>query len=491
MIVRPNLVPGFTIVERLGTGGISGVFRALRDSDGLEVALKVTSLADLDPEFRPQERFEREAELLARLSHPSLPRFHDWGVTLEGFGWIALELVKGVPLSHFALRPAWELIPILIPVAEALATVARAGIVHRDVAPDNVLVAAEGGRFAPKLIDFGVAKDLFASEAAGLTQHGAFLGKLLYAPPEQLLGLPKGQTLDFRADVYSFGLMTWELFTGRPAISASTLPNVVKAHLAHAWPKLVIPAARGGPAPRLVDLVERMTARRREERPSSWEEIVAGLWQALEETRPVARELAEKRAELSPFGDGPPPAPNPGTDSATDFGGTQDEDGSPFPEADAPHVEEAPSLEPAARLLSRELLFGRVVLLVGVAALASALAFALHVVVSAPEPPATVGAPPPRPAPGRPSPAPARPGATIPPGRLLVALVPDGFLEEVTGLSGHRVAGPEPLPAALTLPPGTYRAVLSHAAGGCAITVSFEVRSGKTTRVLESCLEPD
>jgi len=128
VIVRPNLVPGFSIVERLGTGGISGVFRALRDSDGLEVALKVTSLADLDPEFRPQERFEREAELLARLSHPSLPRFHDWGVTLEGFGWLALELVRGVPLSHFALRPAWELIPILIPVPQALATVARAGL---------------------------------------------------------------------------------------------------------------------------------------------------------------------------------------------------------------------------------------------------------------------------------------------------------------------------------------------------------------------------
>ena len=481
MIVRPNLVPGYTIVERLGTGGLSGVFRALRDGDGLEVALKVTSLADLDPEFRPQERFEREAELLARLSHPSLPRFHDWGVTLEGFGWIALELVRGVPLSHFALRPAWELIPILIPVAEALAAVARAGIVHRDVAPDNVLVAAEGGRFVPKLIDFGVAKDLFAADAAGLTQHGAFLGKLLYAPPEQLLGLPKGQTLDFRADVYSFGLMTWELFSGRPAISASTLPDVVKAHLAHAWPKLAIPAARGGPAPRLVALIERMTSRRREDRPSSWEEIVAALWQALDEARPVARELAEKRAELAPFGDAPP------RDAAHDTNGGD----APFPEADGPRVEEVPSLEPAAQLLSRELLFGRIVLLLGVAAFVGALAFALHVVVSAPEPPSAVGAPPPPSASVSEPPAPARSGSEPPTGRLLVALVPEGFLEEVTGLSGHRVAGPEPLPAALTLPAGSYRAVLSHAAGGCAITVSFEIRPGKTTRVLESCLDPE
>jgi hypothetical protein len=234
-----------------------------------------------------------------------------------------------------------------------------------------------------------------------------------------------------------------------------------------------------------------MTSRRREDRPSSWEEIVAGLWQALEQTRPVARELAEKRAELSPLGDGPHPAPSPRAGSGADFGETQDEDGSPFPQADAPRVEEAPSLEPAARLLSRELLFGRVVLIVGVAALASALAFALHVVVSAPEPPATVGAPAPGPASGRGRPAPARPGAPAPPGRLLVALVPEGFLEEVTGLSGHHVAGPEPLPASLTLPAGSYRAVLSHAAGGCAITVSFEIRSGKTTRVLESCLDPD
>ncbi len=481
MIVRPNLVPGYTIVERLGTGGLSGVFRALRDGDGLEVALKVTSLADLDPEFRPQERFEREAELLARLSHPALPRFHDWGVTLEGFGWIALELVRGVPLSHFALRPAWELIPILIPVAEALATVARAGIVHRDVAPDNVLVAAEGGRFAPKIIDFGVAKDLFAADAAGLTQHGAFLGKLLYAPPEQLLGLPKGQTLDFRADVYSFGLMTWELFTGRPAISASTLPDVVKAHLAHAWPKLVVPATRGGPAPRLVDLVERMTSRRREDRPSSWEEIVAALWQALDEARPVARELAEKRAELAPFGDGPPP------EAVHDTNGVD----APFPEADAPRVEEVPSLEPASRLLSRELLFGRVVLLLGVAAFVGALGFAIHVVVSAPDPPFAVGAPAPQPPSGSERPAPARAVGMPPTGRLLVALVPEGFLEEVTGLSGRRVAGPGPLPAALTLPAGSYRAVLSHAAGGCAMTVSFEIRPGKTTRVLESCLGPD
>ena len=458
MNVRPNLVGGYTIVERLGRGGLSGVFRALRDSDGLEVALKITSLADLDPEFRPQERFEREAELLARLSHPALPRFHDWGVTLDGYGWLAIELVRGVPLSQFALRPAWELIPILIPVAEALAAVARAGIVHRDVAPDNVLVALENGRFAPKVIDFGVAKDLLVSGAAGhLTQHGAFLGKLTYAPPEQLLGLPKGQSLDFRADVYSFGLTVWELFAGRTAVSGQTLPEVVNAHLARSWPPLSIPAARGGPAPTLVDLVERMTARRREDRPGSWEEIVATLWKALDEVRPVEQELAEKRAAVAPAGAEAVPA---GEKSV------------------------APALEPAARLLSRELVLGRAVLIFGIAAFVGALAFAVHVVVSAPAPPAASSL---QAAAARrlpPAPAPTKPG------RLLVALVPGGVLEELVDASGRAVPVSPELPADLALPAGRYRARLAHAESGCAMTVSFEVRPGATTRVLESCLEP-
>ncbi|MBK9963465.1 MAG: serine/threonine protein kinase [Holophagales bacterium] len=478
MIVRPDLVPGYAIVERLGVGGVSGVFRALRDDDGLEVALKITSLAELDPEFRPQERFEREAELLARLSHPALPRFHDWGVTLEGFGWIALELVKGVPLSHFALRPAWELIPILIPVAEALAAVARAGIVHRDVAPDNVLVVNDGGRFAPKLIDFGVAKDLFASDAAGLTQHGAFLGKLLYAPPEQLLGLPKGQTLDFRADIYSFGLMTWELFAGRPAITAELLPDVVNAHLARAWPRLSIPDARGGPAPRLVDLVERMTARRREDRPSSWEEIVAGLWQALDETRPVSRELAEKRAELSLRRGAPPRATQDGPRRSRG-GRPEPVSGSersplrrgPVPRARraAPHARAL--LRPGRPLPRRRGVRrrprlrrpGRRLRAGGAGHRRRRSAAGLRL----PRPPPL--AIPPR----------------APPRRSSFRRVSRGG----HGLSGHHVAGPEPLPADLTLPPGSYRAILTHAAGGCAMTLSFEIRSGKTTRVLESCLD--
>ncbi len=147
-----------------------------------------------------------------------------------------------------------------------------------------------------------------------------------------------------------------------------------------------------------------MTARRREDRPSSWEEIVASLWQALDEARPVARELAERRAELSPFGDVPPPEAVHDTNGAN----------APFPEAGAPRGEGTPSLEPAARLLSRELFLGRVVLFFGVAAFVGALAFALHVVVSAPEPPPSRAGPSPGFPPRRPLPE--APRAAAPPG---------------------------------------------------------------------------
>ncbi len=188
MAVAPRLIPGFEIVQRLASGGSAGVFHAYREDDGVEVALKIMSIGDLDPEFHPEERFRREAELLSRLSHPVLPQLYDFGVTADGFAWLALELVRGDPLSSFADRTALELLPLFTALAEGLLAVAQEGIVHRDVAPDNVLVSEMYGRLSPKLIDFGIAKDLFAGGAgAGLTRHGAFLGKFAYASP----GTPK------------------------------------------------------------------------------------------------------------------------------------------------------------------------------------------------------------------------------------------------------------------------------------------------------------
>lgn len=383
-VVPPRLIPGFEIVQRIASGGSAGVFHAYREDDGVEVALKVMSLGDLDPDFHPEERFRREAELLTRLSHPVLPQLYGYGVTQEGYAWLALELVRGDPLASFAGRSAQELMPILTALAEGLLAVAQEGIVHRDVAPDNVLVAEMYGRLSPKLIDFGIAKDLFAGgAAAGLTRHGAFLGKLAYASPEQLVGLPKGETLDFRSDVYSLGMTAHELLAGRPAIQATSMIEIVDAHVKGRFPPLAIPVEKGGPAPRLAALVGRMTARQRADRPSSWEEVIAALWLARAELAPLARTLAEKgearRVEKAAERPPSPPAAETARPPATS--------------AQAPRGEEpAPAPVAAARMIGRELLLGRAALLFGVVAFVASLLFAAHVFLSAPAPPAAVPA---------------------------------------------------------------------------------------------------
>lgn len=506
MVKIPGLIPGFEILERLGSGGVSSVFRARRLDDDQEVALKVTSLGDLDPEFRPVERFRREAELLSRLNHPALPRLHGFGVTDEQLGWLALELVRGEPLSSFARRPVAELLPLFTRLSECLLAIAQEGIVHRDISPDNVLVEMRAGRPMPRLIDLGVAKDLLAGGAsADLTRHGAFLGKLAYASPEQLIGLPKGQTLDFRSDIYSLGLVFHEILTGQAPIRGESVPDLVDAHLKGRIPPLVVSEEQGGPAPRLVELVARMTARRREERPGSWEEVLADLWRAREEASPISATLARLRA-----------APSGASSRAR-------------PDEDTIVQQERPPISPlspsspskdGASPLSR-LTLGHLVLGVGAVAFAAAITFALFVVraqvkrqralleaVPTP-PPATANVPAATPpsvaAPTRPpvrtaAPArtPRRPTPTRPPratplpvreGTLELSLLPGGELEEVVDERGRVVAGKRPLPARLRLPAGRYRVRMGAPSLLCERTFSVTVVAGDTVARRESCVE--
>ena len=484
MVLDPHLVPGYEILERLASGGVAEVFRARRAADGQEVALKLMSLQDVDPEFRPRERFQREGQLLSRLSHPSLPHLHGFGVTESGFGWIAQELVHGRPLSELSGRPVSELLPVFIQIAEALEEVAAEGIVHRDISPDNILVEDRHGRLHARLIDFGIAKDILAGEAGGLTRHGAFIGKLAYASPEQLVGPPKGEMIDFRSDVYSLGLTLYELLAGRKAIEGGSLPEIVDAHLTGSYPPLVIPPEHGGPAPCLRALVTRMAARRREDRPASWAEVISELWKAREEAAPLTMTLARKKVTRS------------GEEASATF---------PEPAAVEPATQGgAAAVPPIVREgLSREVLFGRVVLAVGIVAFLGAALFAIIFVSSHPvgPTPAPVPSPAVRPAkalaPPTPLavPTPTEPLPTAPPtaeaktGAVTLALAPQGDLEEVLDEGGRRVAGRRPLPARLELPPGRYRVRLVGRGIDCAKSVTITVEAGRTASVRESCIE--
>ena len=223
--VAPELValeiPGFRIVEQIAAGGTGVVYRAEQASPRRDVALKVLRLDSLAP--GQVARFRREAEILGSLQHPGIAQVHGAGVLESGsvaLPWIAMELVRGVPIDRHVRERALDLRAILalfLDVCEAVEHAHRRGIVHRDLKPAHVLVDA-GGR--ARVVDFGVARGGQAEPGLAPTRTGALLGTLATMAPEQARG---DREIDARADVYALGVVLFELLTGRLPIPVDGL----------------------------------------------------------------------------------------------------------------------------------------------------------------------------------------------------------------------------------------------------------------------------
>jgi serine/threonine protein kinase len=205
----------YRIVERIGSGGMGTVYRALHVTLGAQRAAKVMrhELAE-DASF--VERFRREARVVERLRHPNLVSLHDFGQMPDGTWYIVSELVDGVTLARGPRRTPAEIAHLLGQVADGLAHAHRKGIVHRDLSPDNIMVtrADDAGVVSAKLLDFGVAKTLGALRGPEGTDSSLFFGKVGYASPEQMGLLPAGDELDARSDVFSLAAVAIELLTG-------------------------------------------------------------------------------------------------------------------------------------------------------------------------------------------------------------------------------------------------------------------------------------
>jgi serine/threonine-protein kinase len=226
--VQP-VIPGYEIEREIRRGGQGVVYAARQLSTGRRVALKVLLRG---PEASPEEklRFERELSLAAGLSHPGIVTVHDGGVTADGWSFLAMELVDGEPLDdHLAARrpglsPALALFRDL---CDAVQHAHLRGVIHRDLKPSNILVTADG---RPHVLDFGLAKPVAngADGSIGNTASGAFIGTLLWASPEQLLGDPRA--IDVRTDVHALGLILFRLVTGRnPRRDPASLHALVRA----------------------------------------------------------------------------------------------------------------------------------------------------------------------------------------------------------------------------------------------------------------------
>ncbi len=210
----------YRILEFLGAGGMGAVYKAEQTSLNRIVALKVlpAGLA-AEPEF--VERFRREGMALANLSHSHIVGIHDLA-EVEGIPFFVMEYVAGTSLRrHLAeKRPAWrESLPLLLPVCDALEYAHAQGVIHRDIKPENVLLD-ESGRV--KIADFGLARLVGGLAPPSLTMTNVILGTPEYMAPEQRTN---ARRVDHRADLYSVGVMVYELATGDLPLGRFPLPS--------------------------------------------------------------------------------------------------------------------------------------------------------------------------------------------------------------------------------------------------------------------------
>jgi eukaryotic-like serine/threonine-protein kinase len=232
MPLTPGIVLGpYEILAPLGAGGMGEVYRARDTRLGREVALKILP-AEMADDASRRQRFEQEARAVAALNHPNIVAIHD-----VGDGYIITELVDGESLrgAKFGLRKALD---IAVQIANGLAAAHAAGIVHRDLKPENILLTRDG---RVKILDFGLAKAASQGHAGAATQTmavhtepGTVMGTVGYMSPEQI----RGATVDHRSDIFSFGVLLYELFSGNRAFQADTSVETMTAILKQDPPEL-------------------------------------------------------------------------------------------------------------------------------------------------------------------------------------------------------------------------------------------------------------
>ncbi|MFC0503621.1 serine/threonine-protein kinase [Micromonospora costi] len=259
----PPLGERYRLIEQLGAGGMSVVWRGYDEVLGRQVAVKVlASRLAADRAFR--HRIRIEAQAAARLCHPNITNVYDYGEAEQGgltVPYVVMELIDGGSLSSRLGRerrlPWREAVTIAAEVASALATAHARGVVHRDVTPGNVMLTATG----VKVVDFGISALVGESEKGS---DGALLGTPAYLAPERL---DNGQVSP-ATDVYAVGLLLYRMLTGRLPWQASTTTEMLRAHM-YSDPE-PMPEVPGLPD-EVADLVRRCLAKRPEERPPTAE----------------------------------------------------------------------------------------------------------------------------------------------------------------------------------------------------------------------------
>ena len=245
VIAVPRVVDNkYRIEQLLGRGGMGAVYRARDVRLDRLVALKVVR-AELLGDQEARQRFRREAQIVARLQHPGIVSVFDYGTFPNGGAYLVMELVKGEDLRRVLLREGRldkeRALDILFAVCGAIEAAHRDGVLHRDLKPENILLP--GGGVAAKVLDFGVAKVMrdepltelqTGNQASLVTAAGIIVGTPAYMAPEQLHGVPP----DARSDIFSLGVIAFEMLTGDLPFGRGSLADIVLAHARGVPPSL-------------------------------------------------------------------------------------------------------------------------------------------------------------------------------------------------------------------------------------------------------------
>ncbi len=316
----PSQVGPYKLLRQIGEGGMGVVYMAEQESPiRRRVALKIIR-PGLDSD-QVIARFEAERQALALMDHPHIAKVFDAGTTDTGRHYFVMELVDGIPITDYCdqnqLAPA-ERLELFIRVCQAVQHAHQKGIIHRDIKPSNVLVSLDDGGPVPKVIDFGLAKaiDQRLTERTMFTQFGQVVGTLEYMSPEQAeLGI---LDVDTRSDVYSLGVLLYELLTGSTPLQRAKLRQAACAVILHRIREEETPK----PSSRLSESSDELAtiAERRQTEPARLAKLVRGeldwiVMRAVEKDRTRRYETAgglardvERYLSNEPVEAGPPSA---------------------------------------------------------------------------------------------------------------------------------------------------------------------------------------